>query len=199
MLNMVKGCKVHDPALLHEGYQRTETGYAANVNAEKIQTLVEQFIALQDEWVFLILEVPTNAKDEVEIRPGVVEALHMDVYYLDGLTKESAISLLHTFGPLFIHDGMCKFGFGSHSRNNEIVQCLYNVVKIYTKTPEQYDGMFESLGITEVAELKTAWDFFTHDTPGECCAVTYQEKDIYEITEHLKKHGLYFAERREKF
>lgn len=199
MLNMVKGCKVHDPTLLYEDYQRTETGYVANVNAEKIQTLVERFIALQDEWVFLILEVPTNAKDEVEIRPGVVEALHMDVYYLDGLTKESAISLLHTFGPLFIHDGMCKFGFGSHSGNNEIVQDRYNVVTIYTKTPEQYDGMFESLGITEVAELKTAWDFFTHDTPGECCMVPYREKDIYEIVEHLKQYGLYFAERREKF
>ncbi len=199
MLNMVKGCKVHDPAVLHEGYQRTETGYAANVNAEKIQTLVERFIALQDKWVFLILEVPTNAKDEVEIRPGVVESLHMDVYYLDGLSKESAISLLHTFGPLFIHDGMCKFGFGSHSGNNEIVQDRYNVVTIYTKTPERYDGMFESLGITEVAELKTAWDFFTHDTPGECRKVPYREKDIYEIVEHLKQYGLYFAERREKF
>lgn len=199
MLNMVRGCKVHDPAVLHEGYQRTESGYASNVNAEKIQTLVERFIALQDGWVFLILEVPTNAKNEVEIRPGVVESLHMDVYYLDGLTKEAAISLLHIFGPLFIHDGMCKFGFGSHSGNNEIVQDLYNVVTIYTKRPEQYDGMFESLGITEVAELKTAWDFFTHDTPGECRKVTYQEKDIYEIVEHLKQYGLYFAERREKF
>lgn len=199
MLNMVKGCKVHDPSLLHESYQRTETGYAANVNAEKIQTIMERFIAVQDGCVFLILEIPTSAKDEAAIQPGVMGALHMDVYYLDGLTKASAISLLHTFGPLFIHDGMCRFGFGSHGGHNEIMQDHYNVVTIYTQTPEQYEGMFESYGIAQVSELRTAWAFFTHDTPGECRKVPYRGKDIYEITEHLKQYGLYFAERREKF
>lgn len=199
MLNMVKGCKVHDPALLHESYQRTETGYAANVNAEKIQALVERFITLQDQWVFLILEVPTNAKDEVEIRPGVVEALHMDVYYLDGLSKDAAIELLRIFGELFIHDGMSRFGIGSHSGNNEIMLNAYNVVTIYTKTPEQYDGMFESLGITEVAELKTAWDYFTSETPGECFRIHDQGRDIYDAVDCLKQNGLYFAERRVKY
>lgn len=198
MLHMVKGCKVHDPALLHEGYQRTETGYAANVNAEKIQTLVERFITLQDEWVFLILEVPTNVKDEVEIRPGEVEALHMDVYYMDGLSKEAAIKLLRFFGELFVHDGMSRFGIGSHNGNNEIMLNSYNVATIYTQTPEQYDGMFEGLGITEVAELKTAWDYFTSETPGECYRIYDQGRDIYDVVDYLKQNGLYFAERREK-
>lgn len=199
MLSMVKGCKVHDPALLHEGYRRTETGYLANVNAENIQTLVERFIALQDEWVFLILEVPTNAKDEVEIRPGVFEAPHMDVYYLDGLSKSAAIELVRIFAELFIHDGMSRFGIGSHSGNNEIIVDFYNVVTIYTKTPEQYSGLFESLSIMEATELKTAWYYFTEETPGECCSIYDQGRDIYDAVDCLKQNGLYFAERREKF
>lgn len=198
MLHMVKGCKVHDPSLLHEGYEWDGKYFSANVHAEKIEAVMEHFITLQDGPVFLILEIPTNATDEVEIEPGVFAALHMDVYYLDGLTKESAVSLLHTFGPLFIHDGMCKFGFGAHSGNNEIILDSYNVVTIYTKTPEQYDGMFESHGIPQVSELKTAWIFFTQGTPGECRNIPYREKDIYDIADYLRQFGLYFAERREK-
>lgn len=199
MLNMVKGCKVYDPSLLCEGYQRTETGYVANLNAENIRPVVEHFISLQDEWIFLILEVPTNARDETAIESGVIAAMHMDVYYLDGLQKDAAIRFFQNFAELFIHDGMSRFGFGSHSGNNEIMVQKYNVATIYTKKPEMYNGMFESHGISEVKDLKTAWNYFTSDTPGECEKVEYRGKDIYEIVEHLKQHGLYFAERREKF
>jgi len=198
MLEMIKGCRIHDPSLLDEGYQSTETGYAANVNAGKIGGLIEDFIHLQTDRVFLILEVPTNQKDEEEIAPGIVAALHMDVYYLDGLRQEDAIQLLRDFGELFIQDGMIRFGFGSHGGNNEILLDFYNVVTIYTKTPEQYAGMFERHGISRVPELKTAWDLFTHSTPGECSKITVDGRDIYEIVEHLKQYGLYFAERREK-
>ena len=199
MLDMVKGCRVHDPALLCEGYQRTATGYAANVNAQKILPLMERFIELQENWVFLILEVPTNAKDEEEVEPGVFKALHMDVHYLDGLSKNAAIELLRLFSEILIHDGMSRFGIGSHSGNNEIMLNAYNVVTIYTKTPDQYSGLFESLGITEVAELKNAWNYFTSDTPGECYRISVNGKDIYDVVDSLKQKGLYFAERREKY
>ena len=198
MLSMVTGCKVHDPSLLHEGYCRTDSGFTANVNAEKIAAVIEHFIALQDDRVFLILEIPTNYKDETEAAPGILQAMHKDVYYMDGLTKESAVSMLQTFGPLFIHDGMNSFGFGSHSGNNEIMLNKYNIITIYTKTPHQYMGMFESHDIPEDKMLKTAWDYFTHETPGECCKVPYRGKDIYEITEYLQQYGLYFSERRER-
>lgn len=196
---MVKGCKIHDPSVLHEGYQQTETGYIANVNAEKIQSLVEHFISLQDEWVFLVLEVPTNAKDEAEIQQCAFETMHMDVFYLDGLSKDTAIATFRNFAELFIHDGISRFGFGSHSGNNEIMIDFYNVVTIYTKTPEMYHGMFEKYGIPEESELKTAWEYFTYETPGECSKVSYRGKDIYEAVDCLIQHGLYFAERREKY
>ena len=194
MLNMVKGCRIADPSLLHEGYQRIETGYVANVNAEKIQQIVEHFIHLQDEWVFLIIEVPTNIKDETENG-----SLHMDVYYLDGLKKDVAVRLLRDLGEILVHDGMSRFGFGSHSGQNEIMIGAYNVATIYSASPERYNGMFESHGISEVPELKTAWAYFTDQTPGECRKVTYRGKTIYEIVDDLKQYGLYFAERREKF
>lgn len=199
MLNMVKGCTIQDPSLLYEGYQHTETGYIANVNAENIQPLFNEFLMRQDDRVFLILEIPTNAGEEKEIAPGVFEALHVDVHYLDGMPKEYAVDFLATFSELLIHDGMCRFGFGVHSGQNEIMRDYYNVVTIYTNKPEMYDGLFETVGISEQKTLKTAWQYFTPETPGECRKIIHKGKDIYEIAEYLKQYGLYFAERREKF
>ena len=55
MLNMIKGCKINDPSVLFEGYERIETGFVANVNSEKLQTLLENFVLLHNEICFVIL------------------------------------------------------------------------------------------------------------------------------------------------
>lgn len=195
---MVEGCKIHDASKLNPGYEKIENGYIANVNAEDIAPLMEHFISLQDDRVFLILEVPTNEKDEPKNQSGDIEAFHIDVYYWDGMPKDYAMEFLRRNHELLVHDGMSRFGFGSHSGNNEIMLDQYNVVRIYTKYPEMYNGMFEKFGIEQVDELKTAWKYFTYDTPGECCLYNYKGKTIYDFAEFLKQHGLYFAERREK-
>ena len=199
MLNMIKGCRISDPSILVEGYERGDTGFFANVDADKIQEVLEHFIALQDDRVFLILEVPTNAKEEPKTESGALASMHMDVYYWDGLPKEYAIDLLRKNGELLIHDGMSRFGFGAHSGNNEIMLDYYNVVIIYTGTPNQYDGFFESHQIPEVKNLQTAWEYFTDNTPGECALYHRNGKTIYDFVEFLKPYGLYFAERREKW
>jgi len=194
MLNMIKGCRIYDPSVLHEGYEKTETGFVANVNAEKIQSLVERFIMLHDERCFAILEVPTNAKEEPA--PGRCP-FHKDVYYLDGLSPTKAVEFLQTFGQWLVHDGLSSFGIGIHSGGNEILVEKYNIVTVYTKTPEKYGGFFEACGIPQTPELKTAWDYFTQDTPGDSFLYEHEGIDIYELIEHLKQYGLYFAERRE--
>lgn len=196
MLNMVKGCRISDPSVLDEGYQRIEDGFAANVNAEKIQPVLESFIRLHNEFCFVILEIPTNAKEEAALRSDGAAPLHKDVYYLDGLTSERALDFLRVFGEWFVHDGMSTFGIGIHSGANEILVDKYNVVRVYTKTPQRYHGFFESHGIPEAAELKTAWDYFTRETPGDSFLYTHKGTTVYDLVEHLKQYGLYFAERR---
>ena len=197
MLNMIKGCKINDPSVLFEGYERIETGFVANVNSEKLQTLLETFVLLHNEICFVILEVPTNAKEETELALAGTKPLHKDVYYLDGLAPERAVEFLQIFGEWFIHDGLSSIGIGIHSGANEIVLGKYNVVTIYTQSPQQYIGFFEAQGIREVCDLKTAWDFFTYDTPGESFLYEHKGKNIYDLVEHLKQYGLYYAERRE--
>lgn len=197
MLKMVKGCKIEDPSILYEGYKQIESGFLANVNADKISLLLENFILLHNKHCFIIIEVPTNAKEEAVLRSDGSQHLHKDVYYLDGLTPERAVEFLQVFGEWFIHDGMSNFGIGIHSGDNEIVLDKYNIVTIYTKSFPKYDHFFETLGIDEVSDLKTAWDYFTYDTPGDSFLFEHRGKNIYDLVEHLKQYGLYFAERRE--
>lgn len=197
MLNMIKGCKINDPSILFEGYQQTDNGFIANVNADKILPLLESFVLLHNEFCFAILEVPTNAKEEPSLTSGGTQPLHKDVYYLDGLTPEKAVEFLQVFGPWLIHDGMSSFGIGLHSGANEIVSGKYNVVSVYTNTHKKYSGFFETHSIYETVDLKTAWDYFTQDSPGDSFLYKHDGKTIYDLVEHLKQYGLYFAERRE--
>lgn len=197
MLEMIKGCRINDPSILDEGYEQIESGFVSNVNAGKILSLLESFVLLHGEYCFVIIEVPTNAKEETALASDGTQPLHKDVYYLDGLTPERAVEFLRVFGEWFIHDGMSSFGLGIHSGANEIILGKYNIVTVYTKTTEKYSNFFEALGIHEVPELKTAWDYFTQDTPGESFLYEHKGKNIYDLVEHLKQYGLYFAERRE--
>ena len=194
MLQMIKGCRINDPSVLNEGYEQIENGFVANVDANHIGPLFESFIRLHNEYCFLILEIPTNAKEETPYSGK----FHKDVYYLDGLTPENGISLLENFGQWLIHDGLSSFGIGIHSVGNEIVKDKYNVVRIYTKNVKQYKGFFEEVGIPETDDLKTAWDYFTLFTPGDSFAYHYKGLDIYDLVKHLEQYGLYFAERRER-
>lgn len=196
MLNMVDGCSVPDPSVLFEGYARTKSGFAANMDADKIKPLFESFIRLHKEPCFMILEVPTNAKDEPALCWGK-GPLHKDVYYLDGLTPERAMEFLDVFGKWLIHDGLSSFGIGLHSGGNEIMRGKYNVVTVYTRDASKYCGFFESHGVTEVGELITAWDYFTANSPGDSFCYSHNGIDIYGLIDHLKQYGLYFAERRE--
>lgn len=197
MLNLRKGCKVPFPKKLFEGYTYTAPCFTANVNADKMEKLLENFIELHREPLFFILELPTNQADETELRPGEVASFHKDVYYIDGCTQESALRLLHRFADLLIHDGGCAFGFGGHQTQDEIMIGKYNVVSLFTKNTKLYADFFETLGIPKTENLQTAWDTFSQDFPGRAECIETDGRTVYDLPEILKAEGIYFAERRE--
>lgn len=143
MLNLRKGSKVPFPEKLSEGYEYSDSCFTANVNADKLEAMIKHFIALHNEPLFYILELPTRQQDETEVRPGFVEALHKDVYYIDGCTQDDALAILRETVELTINDGMCAFGFGCHQSHDEIMVGKYNVVTVYTRDKSIYDGFFE--------------------------------------------------------
>ena len=197
MLKFKKGCKVPFPEKLFEGYTYTAPCFTANVDADKMEKLLESFIELHREPLFFILELPTNQADETEIRPGVVAALHKDVYYLDGCTQAQALQLLHQFADLLINDGGCAFGFGGHQTQDEIMVGKYNVVSLFTQNAKMYAGFFEKHGIFKTENLQTAWDTFSQAFPGRAECIETGGKTVYDLPDLLASQGLYFAERRE--
>ena len=198
MLNMVKGFKVFSPEKLNEGYEITsEMSIMANVNAEKILDIFEHFIVMHDyERLFFILELTVTCDREKEVKPGIVEDLHNDVYYIDGCTAEQAIVLMERYGELLINDGICKFGFGCHESQDEIMLDKYNVVTIYSRNLTAFNDFFEAHEIEKTDHLITAWDTFTRETPGQSRRYDYNGKNVFDLPEELKEWGIYLAETR---
>lgn len=199
MLNMVKGCTVPFPEQLAEGFEMQENRIFANVNVEKILDVFNHFIVLhKDEQGFFILELPANNDEEDEIRPGIVEATHKHVYYIDALSAEEALTILIRSGDLLINDGISYFGYGFSKTGDEIMLDKYNVITIYSQDINKYSDFFEPHEIPQVADLKMAWDTFSEEHPGVAERIVVDGKTVFDLIEQYKDWGIYKAETREE-
>lgn len=198
MLNMIKGCKIYGANQLREQYEINDFTMMANVNADKIEEVLRHFIILQNSLLFFILELPSNQSDEKRLRKSDSDPMHKDIYYIDGLNKDEALTLIIRYGHLLINDGLSNFGFGSQDNTAEIMVRKYNVVTLWTNTMENYDGFFEDHNINKTSKLVTAWDIFNNDTPGECFCYEVDGKSVYSLCDELKDWGIYLAEQREE-
>ena len=197
-LKLKAGSKVHPSACLYEGYEADDSGFTANVGIDKIEDIMQHFIVLHDEPLFFILELPCTADQETPIRPGVVETMHKDVYYIDGCSREEAITILLRVGDILYNDGISSFGFGGHESGDEIMFGKYNVLTIFTNAPDDYPAFFKAHEIPLANGLVTAWDTFTASTPGESTRYEVKGKSVFDIPEQFRDWGIYLAERREE-
>ena len=134
MLNLVKGHRVSLVENLFESFTKlTEHYLMANVHAEKILEVFQHFIAIHDEPLFFILELPVSIDREKEIAKNIINDSYMDVYYIDNCSIEECLVLLIRYGDLLVNDGLSKFGFGGHKSHDEIMLDSYNVVTIYSE------------------------------------------------------------------
>ena len=198
ILRLKKGCKISLDTVLHEGYEVSENYITANVSIDKIKDVLIHFIEIHDEPLFFILELPTNADDEREVTPGVVDSFHKDVYYIDGCSGDEAEVILEEIGNILYNDGLASFGFGGHKSADEIMFGNYNILRIYSKDISSFDGFLEEHKIERVDNLVTAWDVISKDNPGICVRYDEDGKSVYDIPEDFKDWGIYLAEQREE-
>jgi hypothetical protein len=197
-----RGIQVADLNGIHESYSVTVTGegyhvFTVNVSAENIHRVFCRLAAEVNEPAFLLLETGTHRDVEKQLRKNDTDPLHKDVYYLDGQKWTSAKSIIDSYSDLFVHDGQISFGFGSHKGHDEIFVGPYKIFTIFADEPTKYEAALVELGITKVQKLKTVWDNFTPDSPGQRAALADVTPTIWDMIEQLKQKGLYFAERRE--
>ena len=197
MLNLVKGHRVTLVENLFESFTKlTEHHLMANVHSEKILEVFQHFIAIHDEPLFFILELPVSIDREKVIAKNIINESHMDVYYIDGCSIEECLVLLIRYGDLLVNDGLSKFGFGGHKSHDEIMLDSYNVVTIYSKELSKFNDFFESHNIQFVEELVTASETFSETSPGISEIYESNGKTVYDLPEELAEWGIYLAETR---
>ena len=197
MLNLVKGHRVTLVENLFESFTKlTEHHLMANVHSEKILEVFQHFIAIHDEPLFFILELPVSIDREKVIAKNIIKESHKDVYYIDGCSREECLALLIRYGDLLVNDGLSKFGFGGHKSQDEIMLDSYNVVTIYSKELSKFNDFFEPHNIQFVEELVTAWGTFSKTSPGISEIYESNGKNVYDLPRELAEWGIYLAETR---
>lgn len=191
----VKGCRASCEKKLREGFEETERGFVANVSAENIDRLMRDYVAAQTEELFLFIEKPCNLAEEESDERGVVTQPHVNVYYWDGITMEQANVVLDEYGDWLINDGFVCFGFGVKGCASEIMKDKYNVISVYSVDPPKERPLL-AMRLPQVAELRTAWDYFDRQHPGECFQYRKDGKNVHDVVKELLQQGLYFAERK---
>ena len=162
----------------------------------KILEVFQHFIAIHDEPLFFILELPVSIDREKVIAKNIIKESHKDVYYIDGCSREECLALLSRYGDLLVNDGLSKFGFGGHKSHDEIMLDSYNVVTIYSKELSKFNDFFEPHNIQFVEELVTAWKTFSKTSPGISEIYESNGKTVYDLPEELAEWGIYLAETR---
>jgi hypothetical protein len=195
------GCAVADLTGIHEGFSvKDADGYSiftVNVSASNISSTFLRLSQLPQEPVFLTFEVGTHKDIEDTLRKTETDPFHEDVFYLDGLSQNAARQLFKTYERLLCHDGGVKFGIGSHAKkHDEVFVAGYKLFYVYTAEPEKYRAELVALGFSEEAQIKTVWQTFTRDSPGQRNVLKEPEKTIWDMIAELKQQGLYLAERR---
>lgn len=197
MLKFRKGCTVPYPEKINEEYELNNNCIIANIDADKIENLLLDFIKMHNEPLFFILEIPSKLDDEKMVKPYIVEGLHKDVYYIDGCTQEQGFVIVSRIGELLVNDGLSSFGFGCHISHDELMVGKYNVLTIYSQKLENYNTLLAKNQLKCVNKIVTAWDTFTQDTPGEAKRIETNGKNVFDIPEMFADWGIYFAEQRE--
>jgi len=189
MIKIKKGSIIPENIKIKEEYKVENDTIVLNIDVDKINKLLKSFVKIQKEELFLFIEVPTNINEEKEN--------YTDVYYLDGISINEIDELLNMYGDILINDGLCEFGFGVKSFNEEIMSLKYNMITIYSKeNVNKYIDLLNELKINKTIDFKSAWDYFTEENPGISKLYEKEKQTVYDIIEILKEKGLYLGERK---
>lgn len=170
---------------VRSAYTATEGGYRAVMSAEKLLPAAKELVGLLDEPVFFFLELPESDDEE----DG-----EYDVYYLDNCTLPVAQAILERYGELLTQDGITRFGFGSHTTEEEVYFTDYQMTDIYCPGNTAAAKVLEKAGLERTDSLVTLWDNISEDAPGICMRVELNGETTADIVENLRGEGMYKAD-----
>jgi hypothetical protein len=192
MFQFATGVKISKPEKIKEEYQLFDEIIRANISFEHLAPIIEEFYDSIEEPMFLAIHCPLTQSDEEKVKT-INKTRNDEILYLDGCTRKQIENIFQIYGNILLNDGMSQFAIASHKTKDEIFIRKYKLVDIFGKNRLSFIPVLKKHGIVETKNLKTVWDTFTHDAPGECSRIEIDGKDIYDIVSELKVKGLYSA------
>ncbi len=180
-----------------EPYDEDSWKFIVLMSAERMaEGLAQLFDALEYPG-FLILETPASKKQEQELATQDTK-FHKNIYFQDGLAKETAQAIYKEDRELLINDGMSRFGFGSHIQKEEVFVDQYKAIEIWTATPEKYQTMLEGMGLKQRPVLYTMADFIHPRNPCNRKSIQVNGMTVYDLVDSMLSKGLYLAKTTEE-
>lgn len=190
---LVQGVSADNFHKVHSAYSVNEKCFSATVSAELMYPLITDLIKQLSEPVFFFIELPCSEEEEKKLRKSKTDPMHYNLYYLDNCTLAVAEAIMKRYGQLLINDGLCRFGFGSHSEQEEIYCLKYQVLSVYGEQ-KKFKKCFEQHKIPYEDDFLTLWDTFTNEAPGVSSHVEINGETVFDIVENLKSEGMYLAD-----
>lgn len=187
-MNFAKCYFVPNKDSISEGYELGQELIIANIETEKIKSVIKDFIANVQFPIFFFIETPCTLQEERLVADE--NKSHKDVYYLDYCPKEFAEEILTNDLDILLNCGMCEFGFGSCNRD-EIYICRYNIVRFYSENIQKYQTLLTNNHIDQKGDLITAWDVIDQDNPAETSLIKIDGKDYRDLMPKYFKNGMY--------
>jgi len=181
------------PERIKEEFQVFDTSILLNMSFEKLEPFIDEIIEQLSEPLFFVLEMPLSQQEEAKLRKDDQYPFHKKVCYLDQQSKEKIREIFRLYGTLLLNDGISQFALYSHVTNDGLYIQKYKIASIFSHTLEKYIGLLEKYQLTQTEKLLTAWDTFSHDSPGQVNRVEISGVDIFDVYEELVKKGMYIA------
>lgn len=179
---LCQGVSVNGTDNMRSEYCLKENGAEGILSADVIFDAACGFIRAIPQPLFFFLELYNDDTDSY------------DTYYLDNCTREVALAVMKRYGELLINDGTVRFGFGSHSSEEEIYFTDYQEFSVYSQDVNKIRSLMKKLRVYLSDKPASLWDLFSDDNPGCLSTVEVDGETVRDIPVNLKQAGMYKAE-----
>lgn len=177
---LIPGVSIPDTSRIKREYKISRGRIYFTISAQDYQGFFSSCVKKLAEPIFFFVEIPD---DNGEFR----------LYYLDNCTEPVAQAILKRYGGILYGDGVIKFGFGSHTSDDEIYMQEYQTLSIYSKDLARYESVLSSLGYVKNKDCVLSWDVIDKDNVGECINVEADDESYIDMINNLIDVGMYPA------
>ncbi len=175
---LISGVSVQDVSGVTKSYRPGKKKLLFSLSAEDYPKFFTESVKKLSEPVFFFIEIPGD-------NDGYL------TYYLDNCTASVALAILKRYGGILYNDGVIRWGFGSHSSDDEIYMQEYQTAAIYSENLLPYKKVLESLGYLPDSGAVTVWDVISGKNPGECVNVESDDETYIELVNNLIDIGMH--------